>query len=268
MKTIPILFLTFLSYSGFAQTLPFPSKIIGPNNFVQVNADGSNIALPLRPVIDAVGLLEMPIPNSDDVSECTVTHLGNGYALTAGHCFLEAQVVDTLTNESCEGMTVLWGYRSNDAQGHPSPTLKGDCEKIIYAEKGTFCDFALIKVAQYPKAAIPPSFRTERVPEGTKITILGHPMRRPLEWSQYCTVKKSEDRFHKGPNFFFHECDTEPASSGSAVLEITSAGTPEIVGVHDAASPDQEYNSATSIYDVERVLTSQGIDLEKRVNSR
>jgi V8-like Glu-specific endopeptidase len=222
-------------------------EIIGSNDFVSVDALGTNIPENLRPLIDAVGLLR---PNG-----CTVTHIGNGYAVTAGHCFTENGV--TLHGESCAGFSVVWSYRV----GHP-PTGQSECVKIIRSEYfvgeeaygAREVDFALIQLSSAPVAAI--QLASGPKPEsGKNVTILSHPRSRPLEWSKNCEMspQPSSVNFDSSQRFS-HLCDTEKASSGAVVIDKELG---KIVGIHTQGSTRANFGTYIS-----------GLSLEGQISDR
>jgi V8-like Glu-specific endopeptidase len=202
------------------------SKIIGENNLIKVKKDGSNVDSNLRPYLDAFGIISL------GEGVCSGTHIGNGYVLTAGHCILPEGQQGTLTNKGCANIKIYWGYRGSPETGSPKPgvSMVSQCTQMIYAERTEKRDFAVLKVDQAPSASIP--LAANKASQGTKITIFGYPQGRPLEWSQYCSVKGVE-----GYNTMFaHLCDTEPGNSGSTILAISSSGAPYAIGIHDAGA--------------------------------
>lgn len=247
-----------------------PSKIIGLNTMVAIKADGSNIDSNLRPSLDAFGIISI-----GSAGACSGTHIGNGYVLTAGHCFFDETFIGTriLQNRTCENIKVFWGYRGSPATGNPKPlvSLQSQCAKLIYAEQTQQRDFAIFRVDQAPKVAVGISTENRRTQSGTKLTMVGYPQGRPLEWSQYCplqSVSSAGLSAIKGQSTFVYTCDTEPGNSGSAVLAIRSNGQPMVVGVHDGAAPmGIDFNYATYLYDIRSVLKSKGFDLVRAVSS-
>lgn len=196
-------------------------KIIGENDLLPVLQDGANIPQKYRSFVDAFGKIEMG---------CTATHIGNGLAVTAGHCFKETPYPRT-NNISCGGATVEWGFRKDKA-----PYMTSKCVKILAAELGDDRDYAIFVVSPVPPASIEPDFRTRTV-QGTKITMFGHPQTRPLEWSKVCTVEPGENG-PWGADQFSHQCDTEPGNSGSSVIDDT---TLKVVGIHDGGRVPWNY---------------------------
>lgn len=90
------------------------SVILGDNDLLRVDPAGSNVPSKFRRVIDAIG--------RTSPMGCTATHLGNGLALSAGHCFRDAQPrADGLPCVTKHGspVTIEWGVRGEaDAQGY------------------------------------------------------------------------------------------------------------------------------------------------------
>ena len=91
MRLIFLLFiLLLLQISVFATEEA--AKVIGRNNLVSVNSDGSNIPMKYRHLLSSFSSIEFTeIYSNGDTNPsvgCTGTHIGRGYVLTAGHCFL------------------------------------------------------------------------------------------------------------------------------------------------------------------------------------
>jgi V8-like Glu-specific endopeptidase len=245
-------------------TQSFPSKIIGENNLVKVKADGSNVDSSLRGLLNAFGLITI-----GGNGACTATHLGNGYVLTAGHCFVadETNPNQTYANKDCSDIKVYWGYRGSPATGSAKPAVSkiSQCTKIIYGELTPASDFAIFKVDSAPNAKIAIATETKRTVSNTKLTIFGYPQARPLEWSQFCALKPNSAVSlggFKGPSTFVHQCDTEPGNSGSSIIAINASGVAKVIGVHDGSTP-AEYNYGTFMYDIRAKLKSKGLDLDK-----
>ena len=62
---------------SFAHADVDPDKIIGANDLVVVSPNKENIPFKYRDLVEAIGMMDVG---------CTVTHIGSGYAVTAGHC--------------------------------------------------------------------------------------------------------------------------------------------------------------------------------------
>ena len=266
------LFLT-LSFSLQAFSASDLKKIIGDNDLTSVSHDGSNLPPSLREAIHAIGLIKI-----DEKGACTATHLGNGFVLTAGHCFLDESnpAPQMIINRPCGNTQVFWGYRETITQEiHSTQTaLISQCTSVVFAELSKQRDFAVFKIDLFPRSTIAISSAKERTAINTKITILSHPRSRPLEWSQYCSVQPKSvippsaksPHTPPSPSEFAHQCDTEPGSSGSAILSTTVNGSLKIIGVHNGSSP-VNYNYGTYIYDVRMTLKKRGFDLDQWVSN-
>ncbi len=202
--------------------------ILGRNDLVQVEPDGSNVPERFRKLLPAFGRM-MPMG-------CTATYIGDGLAVTAGHCFRAAPARESgvrCTTVKGQDVTIEWGYRGlEDA----APESVSDCSIVQLEYTAGGADYALLRVTNAPRVAL--KVASTKALEGERLTIFSHPARRPLEWSKVCSrgVARSEATFK-------HSCDTEGGSSGAAVL---NADTLEIVGIHNGGYTG-EYNYATHV---------------------
>jgi V8-like Glu-specific endopeptidase len=244
------------------------SKIIGIRPLVPVRADGSNVPPTLRKTLDAFGIIAI-----GGAGSCSGTHLGNGYVLTAGHCFLQNSEAPLLTHQACPTVKIHWGYRGSPVTGNPKPVTTGTshCLKLIHAELTAERDFALIQVDNPPSAAIGIAAESDRTRDNTKITIFGYPMGRPLEWSQFCATKKSTtvmDSTLAIASRVAYQCDTEYGNSGSSVIAVNSSGVAKVVAVHAAAAPDPfPYNVGTYMFDIRQTLARNGFNLDRALGT-
>lgn len=103
-------------------------------------------------------------------------------------------------------------------------------------------DYAVFEVNPVPRATVAVDFHG-RAPVGTTTTLFGHPDARPLEWSKTCSVQPGIDATYPEPSMLAHACDTEPGSSGSAILSDASL---EVIGIHDGGG---SWNYGTFIVD-------------------
>jgi V8-like Glu-specific endopeptidase len=210
------------------------SQIMGANDLVVVKEDGANIPAKYRPLVDAFGQLSMG---------CTATHVGDGLVVSAGHCFNKTKT-GRRDGVPCTEHSVKWGLRVDKA-----PYLTSRCTSIVAEEWSDKRDYAFLRVTPIPPVKV--DLKSGKRPAfETKITIFGHPQKRPLEWSQTCRLKnRSIGGFAFG---FAHRCDTEPGNSGSTILDDASL---EVIGVHDGGSTAANY--ATYLVDtpIDEVLT-------------
>jgi len=207
-----ILVFSFLSCTKKKSTLSDTSQIIGDDNSVLVAEDLKNIPEKFRPLVDAVGFLN---------NGCTVTHIGNGLVITAGHCINGAP--ERLSqNWPCSGYKITWSFRTGIKN---NPTA--NCQNLLYIEDNSDRDFAIMQVDTPPRTSVrvnvkkPPSI-------GTQATLFGHPGLRPLTWAGLCTIE-SPEKANRGADQFTHQCDTEVGDSGAAVIDAT---TLEVIGIH------------------------------------
>ncbi len=227
MKENKIIFALFFCFSFklFAETA---DKIIGKNDLVEVNIDGSNIPLKYKNLLDAFG-------QTSEV--CTATHIGNGYVITAGHCFWATEVL--MEHVACNSTQISWGVRADK-----KANLISQCIEIVAAQRNKFGDFAVIKVAPIPDVFILPDLTQYPVPSDV-ITIFSHPDGLPLHWSSSCQIEKAVDP-HISKEFIQHQCDTNPGSSGAAIINANSL---KIIGIHDGGyvTSDHGMNYGTYI---------------------
>ena len=213
-----ILFLVVIAIFQTLQAAVDADKIIGVNDLIAVNEDASNIPLHYRSLVDAFGMLSMG---------CTATHIGHGVVISAGHCF-EAPP-EAIENQLCADISVAWGLR-----GQKTAYLVSKCEKIILAQRSQRGDFAIIQVSPAPTVAIAPDLQRRAV-IGDTLTLFSYPDGQPLSWSQLCGVERKPD-LALPANSIQHQCDTNPGSSGAAIINALSL---KIVGIHDGGRVDE-----------------------------
>lgn len=200
-----------------------PDKIIGENDLVKVNANGSNIPEKYSSLLNAFGRMSMG---------CSATHIGNGIVLSAGHCF-DAEMYRE-DNVPCANVTVAWGVRS----GQPA-YLTSKCVKILSQQRDEQVDYAIFQVSPAPKARVELELRGKPV-VGASLTIFGHPQGRPLEWSQTCSFQRTPQSVPFNEADFVHQCDTEPGNSGSTILDDR---TLRVIGIHDGGISPWNYGT-------------------------
>jgi V8-like Glu-specific endopeptidase len=212
MKLISLLLIVISTLTAQAQTTD-SEKIIGDNDLVLVSADGNNIPAEFKPLINAFGIISMG---------CTATHIGNGYVLTAGHCFSAGATVTK--DQACPSITVSWGVRTG-----ATSYLKSNCLKIVAMQRNNVNnDFAIMKVSPVPPVAVGVDFNRKAI-AGDVLTIFSHPNMEPLQWSKTCSVETVLNG-QLPPQSLQHKCDTNPGSSGATILNAT---TRRVIGIHD-----------------------------------
>lgn len=253
-----------------AQTLPqrqYDEVIVGNNDLVQVDADGSNISSELKSVFLSVGKLG---------KSCTATHLGNGYVITAGHCLLPAQSnrVFTLKKDkkwaesACIGKEISWGTVNQSASSSAVPSVNfgaaSICKTVIYAAWTPKADIAILNVLN------PPDFSAElektlpsKIDLDSKVSVLSYPGGAPLSWSGPCNIRSRIQTQR-----FIHDCDTERGSSGAPVF-LPGNGSAKIVGIHNGGTTlnNGTFVSALPKY-VTRLLESANEPNHKQSNSQ
>ena len=221
------------------------AKVIGERDLVRVAGDGANVPEKYRALLDGVGKLS---------NYCTATHIGNGIAVAAGHCFgAPAMRRDHL---DCQGVTVVWGYRKD----HPA-VMTSSCEVVLAAEQSLARDYAVFVVRPIPPVSLRTSDAALEI--GHSITVFSHPLNHPLEWSQRCTLEPRENLRQIGSNgtwgadMFTHACDTAEGSSGSAILDDASLA---IVGIHNGGVVPWNYATRISAAPIAE-LTRSGFNV-------
>lgn len=203
-----------------------PAAIIGPDNLTRVNGLGLNVPAPLHRFANAVGFLSM---------SCTGTHLGHGYVITAGHCLHSSE--KQLFNVPCpENTTVQWGVRG-DQLG-----MISKCLRVIGEQTTNGADWAIFQVDRAPSAFVEVDVKTP-LWMNQRLTTFSHPESKPLEWSRFCRVIMPFPRPPYGVQGMYHVCDTQPGSSGAALVDAT---TFKMVAVHNGGDPRANYGTVLS----------------------
>lgn len=212
-------------------------RIIGDNDFIRIPASAEN-----NPIVKAIGRIELG---------CTATHLGGGLAISAGHCFGRWNFDGIQKNVPCadEKYSVEWGV-TYDSEAY----LTSECVEIVARELNEKRDYAIFRVYPIPNSSLEVS--NENASVSQKISIYSHPRKRPLEWSQWCTVEGYVEK--SAGNQFYYSCDTEGGSSGAAVLDRRY----RIVGIHNYYNGILNRNGATKITStpLRNILLSESLE--------
>ncbi len=212
------------NYTDIGALKDFTHRIIGDNNLVKVEG-----ILAENPKLKAIGRMELG---------CTATHIGNGIAITAGHCFTKENLEEKKEKVPCSAgeHDVRWGVNYDDGEGY----MRSHCTEILAIEKNKRKDYAIFRVSPVPDYKI--DVATDyKVSVDDEISIFSHPRRRPLEWSNWCKVEGFLERSAK--NQFYYSCDTEGGSSGAAVLNKNN----EVIGIHNFYNGMLNRNGATLV---------------------
>lgn len=207
-----------------------PERIIGTNDLVLVKSDFSNIPIQFQKSIGAIGKLS---------SGCTVTHIGQGFVITAGHCFWQTFFDEKLKlNEKCSDETIQWAWTEGAVNSKTST-----CLEIVAAQRSESenLDFAIMKVSNAPSAKIDIDWR-KKLRAGASITIFSYPEDARLSWSKYCRTK-AVSKNSVFPGLMHHSCDTLTGSSGAAVLDTV---TGKIAGIHKSGDGETLEDGTTT----------------------
>lgn len=203
-----------LSACGVSEdsTTSTPKVIIGSNDLQYYTADDE--------ISNSIGRL---------AGGCTVSHIGNGYVITAGHC------VSANTCDSAR-YNVEWAYTYNKQ----TTSLVSSCKQVVARENNNLRDYAILRYEPVPPTALKVNL-TDRPRRGEKVTIFSHPNGIPLAWSGFCD--------HQGDfsgQRFSYQCDTQGGSSGAPVLNENL----ELVGVHNLGAAYAQLNAGTYLIDI------------------
>lgn len=239
---LAILGLTLLQNAAFAQqTTVTPWKIHGPDDMITVNGLALNIPRKFKPVIDSIGRMSMG---------CTGTHIGSNVVVSAGHCF---NAPETLTeNVPCADTTIEFGLR-----GDRDASIVARCTRILAMQVNDQqgLDYVFFMVDRAPRTFVNLDFTRPRL--AMPLTMFSHPFGLPLRWSPRCVLVNAHppvaSRLH-----MHHRCDTNPGSSGAAVLNSENLS---IMAIHDGGN--NTYNYGTYIWStpIRQVLIKNRIRL-------
>jgi len=201
--------------------------IFGETDFVMVKSDGSNIPEKYRSLIYATGYLD---------SGCTVSHIGNGLVLTAAHCLTPDEIFPDNPDLCLKGRSIQFGIFKDGIKGP-----KATCIKRLYAEVNITRDVALLHADKFPIEKI--EVELDKVPSpDTQLTLFGHPLGKPLQWSKECKLIKV--KYCSSQDTFGFMCDSLPGSSGSLLISTQNSG-PKALGVLMGPSDEGDKNCAT-----------------------
>lgn len=148
-------------------------------------------------------------------SKCTVFHIGQGYALTSGHC-VNALNMQTL-DRPCDGISVRWVDGRSLDLGAPQP-----CRRIVADCGHGDTDYAILRFDKAPEEML------SMAPQGTETTqqvnLVGLPHGQ-LTYAEGCKATRIA-----GPReVWHHDCDTAPGASGAPLLRGSDLA---VIGIH------------------------------------
>lgn len=160
---------------------------------------------------------------------CTVTHIGNGVAITAGHCLYSLTCNDAYYD-------VTWSFRAADK----TQTMKSKCVKVLAHVFTENQDYAVLTYDSFPEASLPVNL-IDRPKLGDALTLYSHPNGQALTWSGWCNHQGEGTGYR-----FRYDCDTLSGSSGAAILNAKL----EVVGIHNQADDDTSFNAGSYVMDM------------------
>lgn len=169
----------------------------------------------------------------DEQGFCTGTLIDKDLVLTARHC-----------QNACKDMSITFGFLSRNKETF-------NCKEIVESgdENKTNQDYMLFRVEGSPGVNWGwYDVSDQPVQKGQELLIIHHPSAKPMKVSRKeCKATEVDSR-----GMLRHRCDTEPGSSGSAIM-IPDYNDPEnsrIVGVHTlggCSADPKRYNSGPSM---------------------
>lgn len=220
--------------------------------------DNGTLPPELQELSQAVGLVKVyPFRKKNTFIQCTGTHIGGGYVVTAGHCFLGAP--------DCNGATVSFGV-----PGSAESPVTSTCQHVLRTEAAgsaygsTRQDFTLFKVDNPPPVAVNLG-RTSPAERGTRLVTLGFPRlvqprkHTALALSTSCSISHltGNDLFQRprAAASVLHTCSTAPGMNGALLLNAESlrpvalhqAGSVEAVPDHQTWGISESNNVAQAL---------------------
>jgi len=157
--------------------------------------------------------------------DCSVFHVGDGLAITAGHCFTNH--VNQVDRNSCHELHITWG---GEAQ------ISSRCLRILHHRYDEDHDIALIRVDPIPDTDVAIDYQ---VAEGTEIGLLGFAQDEELSIASGCFVTESE-LSRESTRLFSHRCDSLRGHSGGLLFDLQTFSA---VGVHNGGRGNWNYGS-------------------------
>lgn len=213
---------------------PFKIDTFGhPKNTISRSICGTDDMTPILNASEQLQTMGTPVgifEASDEMgnSYCSGTFISKDLFLTAGHC-----------SATCKDIKVTFGYLEENRQE------SFHCSEIVEeANSSNDEDYMIIKLEGNPGVNWGwYGVSAKPVEPKSELLIIHHPKATPMKVSQKdCILVKEES------NFLMHRCDTQPGTSGSAIL-LPNYNNPEetrIVGVHTLGGCDETDTSTNS----------------------
>jgi V8-like Glu-specific endopeptidase len=201
--------------------------VFGADDFETVQIDGKDLPIKYRSLPAATGYLS---------SGCTVTHIGHGLILTAGHCLTPDELFPDDPEQCLPGLTVTFGILKDRTLGPAA-----SCVKNLYSEININRDIALLKVDRFPSVFVEVEL-DNKPPVNTQLTVFSHPEGKSLQWSKFCNLIEVD--FCMSSDTFGFTCDSLPGSSGALVLSDASS-KPKAVGILMGSRGENDMNCAS-----------------------
>ncbi len=224
LHTASVCFLISLTSCGSQETKHPSRRIIGERDLVPVSWHQVH-----PKILHSVGQMQLG---------CTVTHIGKGIAITAGHCFSQSHFQGIIKDQRCSNdkFKTYWGYTKDRL-----PFLESKCVRVLAMEHNMEKDYAIFTVSPVPPESLSLIKEKDAPETHSKISTFSHPKKRSLEWSGWCSIESNlaTEKKHQ----FAHTCDTEAGSSGAAILNQEL----QVIGIHNYYNSQINRNGATHI---------------------
>jgi hypothetical protein len=194
-------------------------------------------------------------------AKCTVFHVGNGLAVTAGHCFLPGGGEHS-SPFACSD-SVRWGVEQLRGSNVLVDTGSSQCRRGVVARYKDEEDYAVVRVDPAPSVFL--TWSDAVPPRGTPLQLLGYPSGPPLQYpAGGCSAHPGSDTpwdALKQSWIVAYKCDTALGNSGSPVFR---ADNWSVVAIHSGgkqsdALTNDGWNWATTISQVSKVLAASSM---------
>lgn len=159
--------------------------------------------------------------------QCTVTHIGQGLGITAGHCFNAPAHLASI-GIKLSPIPVHWGWSG----GEKSQTTSSITE-ILAFEFNEVADWAIVRLYNPPTEFVQLDSQKPLKPT-EKLTFFGYPGKSALTHFGLCQVDQS---ILTGRLVYSCERRSEGGTSGSALMDVQ---TGKVVGVHNGSLSELE----------------------------